>query len=262
MSVTERMDEKINLADLQENGGREAVDALTTLCTFSVAKEQINELMRRKPQGIFHVVLLYVGNISQLTEEYGFAFTMAVLENQAILLRRYFQLLDEAVLCRIGKDAMMAFVQWEDSQEVEEHCRSVQEKLQNRYFGRREKLRCRLTMGVYHVPPQERELRQLLACGGKAVAYGLRCRIPFVVYEESMADEAVRIDESMTTEKMAEERLMQYDSRFISFAVTLLSDTMDLDSSLDMLVKQVGLHFGYDEVLISEFIQDNSTMVS
>ena len=262
MSDKKRMDNKINLADLQENGGREDVDALTTLCTFSTAKERINEMMKKNPQGTYHAVLVYVGNISQLTEEYGFAFAMAVLENQAILLQRYFQFLEEAVLCRFGKDVMMAFVRWEDLQEVEEHCRQVQEKLQNRYFGRREKLRCRLTIGIYHVPAGERELSQILICGGKAVGYGLRCRIPLVVYEESMADEEVRIDESMTTEKLDEERLMQYDSRFVAFAVTLLSDTTDLDSSLDMLVKQVGLHFRYDEVLISEFIQDNSTMVS
>lgn len=262
MSDKKQVDNKINLTDLQENGGGEDVDALTTLCTFSAAKEQMNELLEKNPQGVYHAVLLYVGNISQLTEEYGFAFAMAVLENQAILLQRYFQLLDETVLCRIGKDVMMAFFQWEDPQEVEEHCRLVQEKLQNRYFGRREKLRCRITMGIFHVPAQERELRQILVCGGKAVGYGMRCRIPLVVYEESMADEEVRIDGSATTEKTDEERLMQYDSRFIAFAVTLLSDTMDLDSSLDMLIKQVGLHFRYDEVLISEFIQDNSTMVS
>lgn len=264
MSDERQIDSRIAPAGMREERGRtrEGTDTLTNLCTFSVAKEQIQELLEKESQGVYHVVMLHVGNISQIKEEYGLAFAMAVLENQAILLQRYFQSLEETVLCRIGKDALLVFVQWENAREVEEHCRQVQQKLQDRYFGRREKLQCRVTMGLYHVPAGERDLGQILARCSKAVGYGLRCRVPFAVYEESMAGEDVRTEENMMAEALAKERLSQHGSRFIAFAVSLLSDTSDLDSGLDMLVKQVGWHFGYDEVLISEFIQDNSTMVS
>lgn len=241
---------------------REGTDMLTNLCTFSAAKEQIRELLTSGSQGVCHVVMVHVGNISQLREEYGLAFVMAVLENQAILLQRYFQSLDGAVFCRMGKDALMVFVPWEDVREVEEHCRLVQQKLQDRYFGRKEKLQCRVTVGLYHVPAGERDLEQIFSRCSKAVGYGLRCRVPFVVYEESMAGEDERTQEDMMTAAPAEEELSRHGNRFLAFAVSLLADTADLDSSLDMLVKQVGWHFGYDEVLISEFIQANSTMVS
>ncbi|MDE6517197.1 MAG: GGDEF domain-containing phosphodiesterase [Acetatifactor sp.] len=268
MSNNRQMDSIIDLADRQEclrdhqDAVRQERDTLTGLYTFSAAKERINELMERVPQGAFHVIVLHIGNISQLIDEYGFAFAMAVLENQAVLLQRCFQRQGEVIFSRLGRDAMMAFWQWENDGEAEEHCRLVQERLQNRYFGRREKLRCRVTVGVYHVPGQERDLKNILSCVGKAVGYGMRCRIPCVVYGESMTDETVQIDESLTAEGLDEEQLMQYDSHFIAFAVSLLSDSMDLDSNLDMLIKRVGWHFGYDEVLISEFIEDNSTMVS
>ncbi len=261
MSEKRQVDERAGKANLHGRS-KDDRDALTALCTFSAAKEQINRLMRKAPQGIYHVIMLHIGNISQLTDEYGFAFAMAVLENQAALLRLCFRLQDDVILCRLGKDAMMAFVREEDIGKVESHARLVQEKLQNRYFGRREKLRCRVTMGVFHVPADERDLKRILICAGKAVAYGLRCRIPYVVYGESMAEEAVSEDESLTAEKTDEERRLQYEGNFIAFAVSLLSNTSDLDSSLDMLAKQMGWHFNYDEVLISEFIEDNSTMVS
>ncbi len=261
MSDKRLVDRRIGSKNRQD-GLKEGLDTLTALCTFSAAKEQISERMRMAPQGLFHVIILHIGNISQLTDEYGFAFAMAVLENQAVLWRRSFQLKDKAVLCRLGKDVLMAFVQEEDAGEVENYARLAQQKLQDRYFGRREKLRCRVTVGVYHVPPQERDLNRIMTCAGKAVGYGLRCRIPFVVYGESMADEKVTADESLTAEKTAEESRLQYDGNFIAFAVSLLSNTTDLDSSLDMLAKQIGWHYDYDEVLISEFIQDNSTMVS
>ena len=116
-------------------------DALTDLYTFPAAKERISDWMSKKPQGTYHVVILHVGNISKLTEEYGFAFAMAVLENQAVLLQRCFQLTENILFCRLCKDVLMAFVEWEDAWELEEHCRKVQRKLQDRYFGRREKLR-------------------------------------------------------------------------------------------------------------------------
>ncbi len=237
-------------------------DILTALCTFSAAKEQINRMMGEVPQGVYHVVMLHIGNLSQLTAEYGFAFAMAVLENQAALWRRFFKAQDGAVLCRLGKDAMMAFVRDEDIGKVESRACLVQKELQSRYFGRREKLRCRVTVGVCHVPAHERDLKQILLCAGKAVMYALRNKIPCAVYGESMADEAVSADESLMGERTEEEKLFQYNGNFIAFAVSLLSNTSDLDSSLDMLAKQIGWHFAYDEVLISEFIEDNSTMVS
>ncbi len=264
MSDNRQMDSKIISVGQQENrdGTREGMDLLINLCTLSVAKEQIRELLEKESQSTYHMVILHVGNISQLREEYGIAFAMAVLQNQAVLLRRCFQLQDRVVFCRMDKDTLMAFGQCEDAREVEEQCRQVLEKLQNSYFGRREKLQCRVTMGLYHVPTGERDLGLMLACCGKAVVYGVRCRMPFVVFEESMADEEIQAEDSLKMNVMADEKILQYGSRFIAFAVNLLSDTMDLDSGLDMLVKQVGLYFDYDEVLISEFIQDNSTMVS
>lgn len=264
MSDKKQMDSTINPAEMRDDQGssEEGTDILTNLCTFATAKEQVRELLEREPQGTYHVVMLHIGNLSRLQEEYGFAFAMAVLENQAVLLRRYFQLLDKVIFSRIGKDALMAFVQWEDAREVEEHCRLVQEKLQAGFFGRKEKLWCRVTMGIYHVPSGEWEPGRIFSCCSKAVGYGLRCRIPCTVYEESMAGEDERTEENMMAEVLDGERISRYGSRFIAFAVGLLADTSDLDSSLDMLVKQVGWHFDYDEVLISEFVRDNSTMVS
>lgn len=256
-----QVDRNTGLKDRREKG-KDDQDTLTALCTFSAAKEQINRIMGEAPQGVYHVVMLHIGNISQLTDEYGFAFAMAVLENQAALWRRFFKTWEGAVLCRLGKDAMMAFVREEDGGKVESRARLVQEELQNRYFGRREKLRCRVTMGVCHVPAHERDLKRILICAGKAVMYALRHRLPCAVYEENMADEAVSADESLMAERTEEEKLFQYNGNFIAFAVSLLSNTFDLDSSLDMLAKQIGWHFAYDEVLISEFVEDNSTMVS
>lgn len=253
---TNRRTNQFNISrDQGDNEG--GVDVMTALCNLSVAQKQINDLIEKSPHGAYHVIVLHIGNITQLMDEYGFSFAMAVLENQAVLLQRYFQLTDDVVLCRIDRDTLMAFVQWDDAQEVEEHCRQVQEKMQNGYFGRREKLRCRVSMGIYHVPTGERDLERSVACGKRAVSYGTRLQIPFVVYEESMADEEIQ-----AAENIAEWEMPLSDNNFIAFAVSLLSGTSDLDSSLDMLIKQIGWYYGYDEVILSEFIGDNNTIVS
>lgn len=252
------MDSRIDSIDRYDSDrGRKGddVDALTSLYTFAAAEEQINEMIEKNPQGVYHVVLLYIGNIAQLTDEYGFSFAMAVLENQAILLRRYFELLDNVVLCR-DENALMAFVQWDDAQELEEHGRQVQEKLQNCYFGRREKLRCKVTMGICHMPAGGK-FSEALTCARRAASYGLRSQVPFVVYEESMADEVICEDKELSGIK-----LPAYDSDFVSLAASLLSGTSDLDTGLDMLIKQIGRHYDYDEVILSEFIGDNSIMAT
>lgn len=259
MKNQRRTDSRTELVDVpvDQRGDNEGVDTLTAFYTFSVAQKQISDMIKKKPQGVYHVVMLHVGNIAQLKEEYGFSFAMAVLENQAVLLQRYFQLLDDVVLCRIDRDTLMAFIQWEDAREVEEHGRQVWEKLQNHYFGRRERLQCRITMGIYHVPIGERDLEKHLVCASKTISYGVRCQIPFVIYEESMAGEAVQL-----AMDAGEWNVPLCDSNFIAFAVSLLSDTSDLDSGLDMLIKQIGWYYDYDEVIISEFIGDNNTMIS
>ncbi|MDE5894206.1 MAG: GGDEF domain-containing protein, partial [Acetatifactor sp.] len=223
--------------------------------TFPAAKEQINAITEKNPQGVYHVMLFHVGNITQLMDEYGFSFAMAVLEEQAVLLQRCFQLSDDVVLCWAGSDTLMAFVQCEDAQEVEEHGRRVQEKLQACFFGRREKLQCIVTIGICHVTTQRGDFEESLACARRAIAYGLRNQVSFTVYEESMAEEDIPLEEDMP-----ESRRPLYDSSFVAFAVSLLSGTQDLDTGLDMLIKQIGWHYDYDEVLVSEFIGGNSTM--
>ncbi|MBO5282958.1 MAG: EAL domain-containing protein [Lachnospiraceae bacterium] len=264
MRDEKQMDSGIGSAELHSNGnkGKEDVDALTSFYTWPSAEKRIAGLMGADPAGNYHMILLHVGNIPQLAEEYSYSYAVTVLENQAILLQRYFSLLDEVVFCRIARDAFLVFTKWEDAREVEEHCRSVYEKLGSCYSGRREKPRCRPTMGIYHVPTGEQDLQKILKCCGKAVEYGLRCQLPYVVYDESMADETLHPNKDVELERLTAEKLTQYDNRFITFAVSLLADTTDLDSSLDMLLQRLAWQFAFDEVLISEFIGDNSTMVT
>lgn len=264
MSNDKQKESRISPGDLYSDQDirKEDVDALTSFYNLAAARYKIFKQILENPDGLYHVILLHIGDIGKMEEEYGFAFAAAIVENLAILLQQYFRLLDDVVLCRMGKDAFMVCMQWDDAHEVEEHCRLVCEKLSNSYFGRRDALRCRLTMGLYHIPQGMRRPEGMLVYCGKAVEYGLRYQIPFVVYDESMADETVTGTEQAASEKLVAEKLARYDSQFIAFTVSLLSDTTDLDSSFDILLQRIGWHYGYDNVMLSEFIGSDKMLIT
>ena len=231
--------------------GYEDIDQLTGLYTRKVVKEEMEELLRTDSQNQFHLSLLRMWNIGEFTEEYGNSFTLAMLENQAVILREYYSTFGKnVVLGRFRRDTFAIFLQWSDREAVEEQAAFVHNVMKNSYSGRNQDFNPQFTIATYHISEGVKDADTIIQRAECAVDYGQMSGDSVVVYQPYMETGEPAEVAGQEDLKLDGENLTRYDRQFVSFAVSLLSNSRDLDSSLDMLILRTGQHFGFDDVLI------------
>ena len=243
--------------------GYEDIDQLTGLYTRKVVKEEMEELLRTDSQNQFHLSLLRMWNIGEFTEEYGNSFALAMLENQAVILREYYSTFGKnVVLGRFRRDTFAIFLQWSDREAVEEQAAFVHNVMKNSYSGRNQDFNPQFTMATYHISEGIKDADTIIQRAECAVDYGQMSGDSVVVYQPYMETGEPAEVAGQEDLKLDGENLTRYDRQFVSFAVSLLSNSRDLDSSLDMLILRTGQHFGFDDVLISEFGEGETVRVT
>lgn len=238
-------------------------DDLTGCYLWESALPKIEEQMAKNPNGKFHVTMLHLWNTRQYKEEYGSSFALAIIGNLALVLQHFYENFGESVLIsRIQKDTFFVFLREESVEDVERQAIYVYNELLLTYFGRDGEIRPKMTISTYHMPDGENDIREALKCAGSAVEYAKNTDTPVVVYWDFMKKAFPPKGYQESETKLQEECLENYDKQFLSFAMSLLASTADLDSSMNMVLLRIGWRFGFDEVSISEFLDDQKAILT
>lgn len=246
-----------------ENQANETIDRLTGFYLYESAVDEMNRMIVENPNGKYHITMLHFWNSEQYIEEYGSAFTLAIVGNLAMVLQYcYYGFGEQVLFARIQKDTFLAFVREEDGEAVEKHAVMVYNELLRTYFGRNHELKPKLTLATYHIPIGQADVAEAMSRVGNALVYGKRTDTPVVVYWDFMKRDHVISEFETTYSKLEGENLENYDREFLSFAVSLLFASNDLDSSINMLIQRIAWRFGFDEVSISEFAGEQKPILT
>ncbi len=238
-------------------------DPLTSFYNYAGAKKAVSELMEKEPPQKYHAALLCFDNLEQYVEEYGSAFVVAMMENQAIFLRRYFEGLGVSyVIARLKKNMFLFFWACEEISESERQISQVYDTLLGGYFGRNEYLKPRLYLGFWHLKSGGAAYEEILAYTLAAVEAGRAKESPITCYEQRMGYGHLELEGEDLTGRQREDQMAYFDRQFISFVVSMLSNAKDLDSSTDMVIARIGETFCFDDVLVSEFVGKSATKVT
>lgn len=246
-----------------ENQKKEAIDKLTGFYLYESAVSEMKRQMAENPEGKYHITMLHFWNSEQYIEEYGSAFTLAIVGNLAMVLQYcYYGFGEQILFSRVQKDTFLAFIREEDAEKVERQAVLVYDELLRTYFGRNQELKPKLTLATYHMPDGPADVAEAMACVGNALEYGKSTDTPVVVFWDFMKREHDTVPCESDYSKLEGENLENYDKQFLSFAVSLLSASNDLDSSINMLIQRIAWRFGFDEVSISEFAGGQKTILT
>lgn len=235
---------------------REERDPLTGVYVSQETERRIQEMLQENSGQRYHLALLHLWNMNEFVEEFGSAFAMAMVQNYAIILRKYYASSRETGLVgRVQKDTFLIFLAASDADEVERRAAYVFDKIKSSYFGRSRDIHPKLTLAFCHMEEGEHDLSLILQRAGCAMEYGHETGEQVVFYDPAMDQyEPYKLTEQH--QKLEGENLAHYDMEFISFAVSLMSNSRNLDSGVDMLLLRIGHRFRFDEALISEFERD------
>lgn len=236
-------------------------DTLTSFYTLDGGEEKIASSGFLN-QNHCQLALIYTAGLDETIKEYGSAFAMAVLENIAMQIPQFFSCHNiDTICCRVVKHTFAVFFSGVDNQECRQLMQLLFEKLQKIYFGRSEDSHPQIRIGIYHFTDTDRNYRKSLAHAGAAIDSIAPGKSGITFYQEGLEERIAYIPSQDHTLRMPAEKLTDYDSAFIAFAVRMLSGSRDLDSSTDLLLERIGNHFGFDHVLIEEFIEGHSSRI-
>lgn len=238
-------------------------DSLTSLFTYESAREKITENDFFNKHDNCQLILIYVAGLSEMVTEYGSAFAMTVLHNQAELIQNFFERhTTEAIFCRITKDCFAVVFSEVKNTDSVPLIHDLYDALMNSYYGRTQDYVPMIRMGLYHFTDSCSDFRQGLIHAGAAIYSIPEGESGIAVYYPEMETTLSYIPSEVHSQRLPAEDLTDYDSSFIAFAVHMLSGSRDLDSNTDLVIQKIGMEFGFDQVLISEFLDDTTAKVT
>jgi diguanylate cyclase (GGDEF)-like protein len=236
-----------------------SVDALTSLYTYESGKYIIETTDFLNKNKDCQLVLIHFSGLSELVSEYGSTFAMAILENQADLIRHFFKKQQiEAISCRVSINSFAVFFTDISDKASESVIRSLFDRLINSFYGRSDDVDPGIRLGVFHFCDEPRDYREALVHAGAAITTIPDGHTGIATYRRGMESDMSYVPSVNNEMKLPAENMMDYDHDFISYAARTLSGSRDLDSNMDILLQQVGLRFDFDNVIICEFTGDNN----
>ena len=239
-----------------DRGDSEGRDILTGLYSYKMASDELDRLFSCGNDKTYSCIVFRLKNISAMDREYGRTFTGAVIENTAQYIRhQYIDKHNNSVICRLSRDTFLVVEFGRSAGGATETAAWLCDELQKGYFGRHRSIDTGVFAGICCKDSDDSDYKSGIVNAGKAMELARQNGSKIEVYDSRKEDIYSGISgtrfEIAATEY--DERLYNYDSRFISFAVAMLSDAKDIHSSLDVLTQRIGWYGSFSSVLVCKF---------
>ncbi|MDO5396407.1 MAG: EAL domain-containing protein [bacterium] len=255
-----RGDDKIDIMiteDKQEwNSGGGGYDRLTGFYNYAAARAEIARLLKRGGKEYHSCILMRLRNVEKMDELYGSAFTGAIIENTAMYISRYYSDMGVKIVPgRLSRDTFLVFECGDEPEKVEKNAKWISEELKKSYYGRRKGISAGIELGISHMDLGDDDFEKAFYTAGLALEYADKNGTEFEIYDRNAENryskpEGHNIEDDLPEEN---ERVFDYDNRFVSFAVALLANARDPESSLDVLLQRTAWKYKFQYALVCRF---------
>lgn len=264
-----RGDDKIDIMITEDkkewNSGGGGYDHLTGFYNYAAARVEIGRLLNRGGKEYHSCVLMRLRNVEKMDEVYGSAFTGAIIENTAMYISRFY--LDGGVKIvpgRLSRDTFLVFECGDEPAKVEEYANWVSNELKKSYYGRSRKIKTGIECGICHMSLDDVHFEQAFYNASLALGYVSRYDTEMEIFDKSVPDRYTGIEINGTEDDLPEknERVFDYDNRLVSFAVALLANMRDTESSLDILLQRIAWKYHFQYTLVCRFENEHYIRVT
>lgn len=250
-----------NIGHITDNSGS-GYDALTGFYKLDAALAEINRILSSSREELHSILLFKLKNVRTLEEAYGKAFVGTVVENMAIYIYNQYRAKGrKVVMSRVRYDTFLVLHCADEPEEVEGVALWSCSEMCKNYFGRYENIDGRIILGMYHMNEGETFAESLMHAE-EALAYADESGARYEIYNKSVDYPKVTPVYDDESDNSDGDRIFTYDSRFLSFAVAMLANAKDINSSLDVLIQRIGWQFALNRVMVSVFEKSHYARVT
>jgi diguanylate cyclase (GGDEF)-like protein/PAS domain S-box-containing protein len=242
----------ISLAqEMQKSLSEESrLDPMTRLLNKVALKTAIEEFLVKSREGVHVFFLIDVDDFKKINDTFGHAVGDAVITDIAQAISAQFA--EPDLVGRIGGDEFLAFMKNTTVEEAENRAKRLCNATYKRLIGDDAVVDVTLSIGISVYNKDGEEYDMLFDRADRAMyqvkrsgknSYNFAGKIDL---EQGSMRRSKRSDEDSRCFRTAADR------EFLDFAFGLLAHTRDIDSSLNVLVEQIGKKYGLSYVAVCE----------
>lgn len=218
---------------------------------------KISEILKQPNDDKHSFILIKMNNYKAIVDAFGLMFTDSAIDNIIRNIIHKMKKFYQSIIGRINCDMILIFLKNEDRKAAEKCCEMISELFKKSYMGSSKVTSIDYSMGISFYPNDGREYLQLVMSADKAAFVAFKQGKKYGIYNsEDTLENYVPIEpfDYLQINKR------NYDFGFIAHAVSLLSHSRDMDSSLNLLLETTGLNYDIHTILISEYDSHENIM--
>ncbi|MGL4106628.1 diguanylate cyclase domain-containing protein [Clostridium paraputrificum] len=233
-------------------------DSLTNLYTKAHGESLIKSYIDNMPSyEVCALMIIDMDYFQKLNDEYGFVFANEVLRNVGEILREETD--EKSILVRLGGDEFLVFIKDTRKEKIEAIGENISRRISKIYSGEKKELTVSSSIGI-STTDNSSKYEELYLSAYKALRYVEKFkRGKFQVFfdeieelDESCKD--ITLDNIVINEVLSKYRKNSED--LLSFAFSILENTKDIPSGINMILARVGNEFKLDRARIFEINLD------
>ena len=233
-------------------------DSLTKLYTKAYGESLVKDYIEKKPSNeVCALMIIDMDYFQKLNEEYGFVFANEVLRNVREILKEETD--EESILVRLGGDEFLVFIKDTSKEKVEAIGENISSRISKIYSGEKKELRVSSSIGIA-ITDKFSEYEDLYLEAYKALRYVENFkRGKFEIFFDGIEDldescRDIKVDNIVINEVLSKYRENRED--LLSFAFSILENTKDIPSAINMLLARICNEFKLDRARIFEINLD------
>lgn len=224
-------------------------DPMTGLLNKIAVKSEISDVLLDMPPLYYHAMMMIdIDNFKSVNDNLGHMFGDAVLKNIASAIRRTFRSSD--IIGRIGGDEFIVFMKNTSIENAEMKARELCTSIKRTYSGNGRTVEISCSIGISYSKDNEdydtlfEKADTAMYCSKKNGRNG------YTSYSEDMQ----KSEHELTREDCGAVHASNksFDMEIISFALSLMSNSKDIDSSINILLEQTGNRFDMTDIVLFE----------
>ncbi len=236
-------------------------DPMTGILNKTAIKYSIDTFLnnfKNNSKEISHaMVSIDIDNFQKINEVYGKTFCDMVIENVSATIKSTIN--DCDFVGRIGIDNFLVFLKNVSSEIAEKKANEIKNAINKNYFGDNTKIEVSCSIGISYYNKDGEDFETLFSCADAAM-----CNAKFIgknklcSYGKNMKKRNNYENVNILNDMDFHLNFNNYDVKFITFSFSLLSNSKELNSSINLLLERTGIRYGIKMVSIFENRTSNS----
>ncbi len=235
-------------SQLEEKARR---DSMTQLLNKQALKEEIEDFLSEKPQGIHAFMVIDIDDFKKINDTFGHVFGDTIIQEVSERLKEQFRGMD--IIGRVGGDEFVVCMKYTSVEHAKEKAKTLCESIRKRYSSSTAEQTITCSVGITFFGEGETSDYEEMFSKADMAMYQAKMsgKNGYQIADKKNSFKAIA---AIRREREEKEKAKgnHFDKEFLKNSFELLSHTKDIDGTINLLLERVGRRYNLNMVMLQE----------